>query len=193
MLSLRQSPISQALAATPPFAMAQTAATVAASPPLGALPPPTLIDMVLCDHSNTLTLFSYFFQAGSSRGNYFPGAGCHCRSTSSCWCRPLPSSLLPLPAHLTLSSDAGSGSGRCQHSGHDRFRAGPGAQAALARETTAGACLSSPLSVCRFASLQSQECSPSIKTSSQPSQPGSSAASTYQLPQAETVVLYSIL
>jgi len=42
--------------------MAQTAAAVAVSPPMGALPPPTLTDCILCDHSNTLTIFSHFFQ-----------------------------------------------------------------------------------------------------------------------------------
>ena len=53
----------QTLADTPATAMAQAAATVAASPPVGALPPPpTLIDCILRDHSNTLTLFSYFFK-----------------------------------------------------------------------------------------------------------------------------------
>jgi hypothetical protein len=43
--------------------MAQTAAAVAVSPPLGALPSPTLIDVILTEHSCTLTLFNYFFKA----------------------------------------------------------------------------------------------------------------------------------
>jgi hypothetical protein len=44
--------------------MAQTAAAVAVLPPMGALQPPTVIDCILCDHGNTLTLFNHFFQEG---------------------------------------------------------------------------------------------------------------------------------
>jgi hypothetical protein len=51
--------------------MAQTAAAVAVSPPLGALPSPTLIDVILTEHSCTLTLFNYFFKARGS-----PQAAC---------------------------------------------------------------------------------------------------------------------
>lgn len=54
------------LAATPPVAMSQTAAAVASGPPLGGVPPPTLSDCILCDHSQVLTLFNHFFQAAQT-------------------------------------------------------------------------------------------------------------------------------
>jgi hypothetical protein len=57
----------QALAGTTPGTMAQTAAAVAVLPPMGAVQPPTVIDCILCDHGNTLTLFNHFFQAGGGR------------------------------------------------------------------------------------------------------------------------------
>ncbi|KAL4428340.1 hypothetical protein ABPG75_002429 [Micractinium tetrahymenae] len=65
------------LAATPPATMSQSAAAVAAGPPLGALPPPSLTDCILCDHSQTLTLFNHFFQAAQT-GNALVMDMCVC-------------------------------------------------------------------------------------------------------------------
>ncbi|KAL4420251.1 hypothetical protein ABPG77_003430 [Micractinium sp. CCAP 211/92] len=69
--------LAQTLAATPPVAMSQTAASVAAGPPLGAVPPPTLTDCILCDHSEVLTLFNHFFQAAQA-GNALAMDMCVC-------------------------------------------------------------------------------------------------------------------
>ena len=52
----RAFPTPQTLAATPPVAMSQTAAAVASGPPLGGVPPPTLSDCILCDHSQARLL-----------------------------------------------------------------------------------------------------------------------------------------
>ena len=54
----------EALRQTSPSTFARTAAAYAASPSLGLLRNPTVIDCILTDHAHTLTLFSHFFQVG---------------------------------------------------------------------------------------------------------------------------------
>ncbi|GAB4816328.1 hypothetical protein N2152v2_003374 [Parachlorella kessleri] len=56
----------QALKDTQPITFAGAAATVAASPSVGVVADPTLTDIILCDHSSTLTLFNHFFQAAQA-------------------------------------------------------------------------------------------------------------------------------
>ena len=57
----------QALKSTSPIAMASQAAGLAVSSSMGAVAPPGLTDCILCDHNETLTLFSHFMQASLLR------------------------------------------------------------------------------------------------------------------------------
>ena len=50
-----------------PSTFACTAAAYAARPTLGPLPNPSLIDIILCDHAQALTLFGLLFQAAAAK------------------------------------------------------------------------------------------------------------------------------